>query len=247
VRWQALQYWLRYRYKKSGAVEKITYPTGRVVTNSYDGAGRLSGVSGYASGIQHAPYGVVNQMTLNNGVAESRTYNGRLQPWTITATKDSNTLLSLTNGYGGTNNNGNVLSQTIAPLGVTQLYSTYDGLNRLKTFAEGGLSRSYDHDRYGNRWAPANNGLPLAPQTAIAQSWFEAATNRLVAVEYDEAGNQEQVNPYRMEYDAENRQKSSTLTIGADTYTSRYYYDPEHGRRVAKVTADGTTTVYVYL
>jgi hypothetical protein len=29
------QYWFRYRYKKSGAVEKITYPTGRVVTNSY--------------------------------------------------------------------------------------------------------------------------------------------------------------------------------------------------------------------
>ena len=237
-----LTYAFQYAYNEAGGLETMTYPSNRVVSYCSDAAGRISGVTGYASGIQYAPHGAASQMTLGNGVLETTTWEPkRMQPTAISAVKGGNTLLGLTLGYGTASNNGNVLSQQIQPLNVTQSYG-YDSLNRINQFTEAGLSRGYGLDQYGNRWVPANTGLPLSPLTPITQSWFQASTNRLTSTGYDTSGNQTQVNPFAVVYDGENRQMNATNSVAGIVIT--YRYDGE-GRRVKKA-ANGLTTTYVY-
>jgi len=133
-------------YNLANGVKSLTYPFGRVVTTSYDGAGREVGLSGsianaaaatYVTSTTYAPHGAVSQRTLGNGVLETRADNARLQPWTVTAVRGVTPLLSLTYGYSAGQNNGNVLSQAITQgaTSFTQSYA-YDQVNRLKTASE---------------------------------------------------------------------------------------------------------------
>ena len=85
-------------------------------------------------------------------------------------------LLKLDYSYGGANNNGNVLSQTITVstagqtpgFVATQAYS-YDPLNRIKQAAEtipnqAGWQQAFVYDRYGNRnFEDANTSTLLKP------------------------------------------------------------------------------------
>jgi hypothetical protein len=83
----------------------------------------------YASSISYAPQGAIAAMTLGNGLLDTHAYNARLQPTLIQA----GSLLTLGLNYGTTQNNGNLLTQTIARPGKnwTQTYSYSDGKNRL--------------------------------------------------------------------------------------------------------------------
>ena len=88
----------------------------------------------------------------------------------------------------------------------------------------------------------ASSGYVLSPLTPISQSAFNAANNRIIASQYDPAGNQIVDGQSRtFEYDGENRQ---TRFNGANT---QYFYDGD-ARRVKKVVAGNptTTTVFVY-
>ena len=59
----ALPYTFTYNYDLSGALSSVTYPSGRTVTNAFDAAGRIAGVTGtlsaastpYASSVAYAP------------------------------------------------------------------------------------------------------------------------------------------------------------------------------------------------
>jgi len=117
-------------------------------------AGAASGDT--ANRIQYTAHGAMNVMKLGNGKWEHSSFNGRLQPLQIglgTSSGDSS-VLQLDYTYGGTNNNGNVETQTITvgAMVICQSY-TYDKLNRLWTATEpGAWSQNYGYDRYGNRW-----------------------------------------------------------------------------------------------
>ncbi len=95
-----------YSYNLADGLTRMQYPSGSAVSYAHDDAGRVTTVKKgeqtssvkYAEGVSYAPHGAMTAMTLGNGMAESRSYNGRLQPVTITAVKDPNTQLSLTNG-----------------------------------------------------------------------------------------------------------------------------------------------------
>ncbi|MBI3679714.1 MAG: RHS repeat protein [Acidobacteria bacterium] len=167
-------YGFQYTYDRAGNLKTLTYPSGRVVTTSYDDAGRPVQMTGlragasttYVSGAQYAAHGALMLLQLGNGVTESTGYNNRLQMQTRTAGLPGITLLGLSYGYAVGANNGNVQSQTIshsqigvsgqadfeAALNVTQNYTYSDGANRLTSMAEGGSSRSYGYDSRGNRW-----------------------------------------------------------------------------------------------
>jgi|GEM_PF-3038403 len=77
-----------YSYNLAGTLTSETYPSGRVVTNAYDGANRLQSVSGklnnvttaYVSGMTYWPHGALSQYTRGNGLWSIATYNSRLQP-----------------------------------------------------------------------------------------------------------------------------------------------------------------------
>ena len=235
-------YKMYYGYNLAVGMTSQTYPSQRTVTTSYDAAGRASSVSGsgnetYVSTISYAAHGAMQTMALGNGLTETLSYNSRLQPLSIGV----GSLVSFGYDYGTTNNNGNILSQTIsAPgLNVTQSYSYNDPMNRLTGISESsGWSQTYGYDRYGNR----NTGWSSSQYLPLQVPAISEINNRITAANYsyDAAGNLTQW-PTALGtsvYDAEN--KMISFNGGEATYS----YDGE-GRRVRKATG-GTTTVFVY-
>jgi len=161
----------------------------------------------------------------------------------------------------GSDNNGNLLKQTVSvanddqnssPTSWEQRYG-YDSLNRLTSVAEypnGGSQQnwqqSYQYDRWGNRLINGSttwgNGINNVATT------IDPNTNRLYApndpnhvlINYDSAGNQT-IDSYtgngQRTFDAENRMIAAQDNAGGWTY---YSYDGD-GRRV-KVTESTATT-----
>jgi RHS repeat-associated protein len=133
------------------------------------------------------------------------------------------------------NNNGNVLSQTIARLGfsATQTY-TYDDYNRIQKVQEGSNHRDFQYKEPGNMYVPSSQGTGWAPGsfTPTSPSWFNAKNqlvNPQLGITYDVGGNLTAIGGFTFAYDAENRLVSSTL----NSVTTNYVYDGE-GRRVKK-------------
>ena len=230
----SVAYRFGYTYNVDDSLGSMTYPSNKTVSYSYDKAGRMTTAGGYATNISYEAQGGISSMILGNGITETRSYNNRLQPLTIQA----GSLLTLTYGYG-TANNGNVLSQNISSLGVMQTYG-YDGANRLTSAAEGtNWSQTFEYDRYGNQRIMTETGLG----TSVLEPAAFLTNNRISGTGwgYDAVGNLTG-NPLNetFAYDAENRQKTATTTLGTTTYA----YDGE-GRRVKK-TVGSVTTTYVY-
>jgi len=245
-----------YSYNLAGGLTSLTYPSGRMVNTSYDGAGRFSGVTlggtnaPYVSGMAYTPHGAVQQMTLGNGLSVATPYSAdRLQMQSVTATAGGTTRLSLgfyycpSKALSCTTNNGNVMTETMSTL--RQDY-VYDKVNRLTSAAETGgtseWSQSYGYDPYGNRWVSASTGLTVSGFTPTTSSFYDTYNrlNLTVGSAYDNAGNQTQQGGFAQTYDAEGHVKSSTVNSAVTTYS----YDGD-GRRVNKVSG-GVTTVYVY-
>lgn len=118
-------------YEPAG-VKTETHQSGRVVTYSRDGPGRVTGVTGQKSGVptnyvttvSYAAHGGAASSTFGGGAVESSAWNYRLQPASI----GRGTAFSLSYGYCGAGvtvcgtNNGNVTSQGIGYAVVTQSY-----------------------------------------------------------------------------------------------------------------------------
>jgi len=99
-------YSFSYAYNLDGGMSSTTFPSGRVLTYGFDGAGRVDAVSGVLNSnttttfntstpISYAPQGAIASMTFGNGLTESTTFNGKLQPTQIQA----GSLLTLQYGY----------------------------------------------------------------------------------------------------------------------------------------------------
>lgn len=262
-------YTTAYTYNVSGALIEQTYPSGRVVKNTLDVDGSLSQVQSrrsgetyrnFANGFIYNPAGAVTTMRMGNGKWENTVFNSRRQPTMISLGNGvaSQNLLKLEYGYGTTQNNGNVLSQTITVPGVTQPFVqayTYDSLNRLADATETQNSsqtwkQTFSYDRYGNRnFNTSGINTTTLPQNFdpdIYNPTISTSNNRFNSGQgytYDSSGNTTADAEGRaFVYDAENKQievLESSVTIG------EYFYDGE-GKRVKKVGPAGETTVFVY-
>ena len=252
-----------YTYNLAGALVTETYPSGFVATNSYDAAGRVTGVAGnngtnYVPYVAYDPTGPVSGLTLGNGVIEAWTF-GTLQKQ---PTKLVVTALQSDQSYkvndtwtwsynGATTNNGNVMGATVYKtdwtntvyVNSTQTFG-YDLVNRLTASGETGSmswTRNYGYDAWANGWVTTNSGLTLNSFTPVGSSNFDANNRLLIqGSTYNAAGNQTVIGGFGNTYDSENRQVTSTIGGVTTTYT----YDGD-GQRVQKVSG-GTTTVYVY-
>ena len=211
-------YSLGYVYNLADLLIQQAYPSGRVVSNAYDSAGRVMGVSGSLSGvvtkyagncadafhgncsnpIQYAAHGPIALLPLGNGVTESWSFNNRLQATQMQA----GSLLTLGFGYAPSQNNGNLASQTITrgSQSWSQTYS-YDSLNRLGGQSSQGqytgvqenaaLLQTYGYDGNGNWYLNSFNVNQLPPptnETPQTASWF-LSTNQINGWAYDSAGN----------------------------------------------------------
>lgn len=247
----SVNYNTSYQYNLAGELISLTYPSGRVVAQSYDVIGRLSQIqSGGVNYLASASYNAAGQptaVTYGNGVQAAVGYNARLQLASLSYTKQTSKLLELAYSYAAPNggNNGQITGITdttgTAEAGRTVNY-TYDAWLRLKTAVTTGSSAypqwglSWSYDRYGNRTEQrVTHGS--GPSNAVA---VDAATNRLLGYSYDANGNMTHDGLNSLVYDAENRVLSST-TGGV---TTNYTYDGA-GLRVKKISG-GTTTVYIF-
>ena len=127
-------YSFTYNYNLLDGVTRMTMPSGRVVTTTYDGFGRPFGISGllgstttnYAQGVSYAPHGAIQLIGLANGLFEQTCYNSMLQPFVIrqrplntlfgcqaVTAPDSSDAGYLSYTFSPSNNNGNVTGQAI--------------------------------------------------------------------------------------------------------------------------------------
>ncbi len=258
-----------YRSNLASELVSETYPSGRVVTKVYDGAGRETNVSGllgttttaYVSGMVYAPQGSPTQYSYANGVSRLLTYNARLQPATAVdgkgltggktpsiATPYFSSTWNWNFGSGSTHqDNGNLAADSYThsggglSSGLTFAHSfSYDNVNRLTAASEGNnWTRGFGHDFWGNGWVSAASGIAPAGNTPISNV-FSSANNRISSASYDAAGNQTVVNGNALTYDAESRVNQVTDSGG----TESILYDGS-GDRIEKLVA-GVGRIYVY-
>ncbi|MGH9554487.1 MAG: RHS repeat domain-containing protein [Terriglobales bacterium] len=243
-------YTVGYEYNLAGELKKLTYPSGRIVEQTYDAIGRMttifSGATNYASSFGYNPAGQVTGFNYGNGVTAALGYTPeRLLLSSLSYTKTSQTLFSTSYGYSHPNGgkNGQITSVTDSvDAGRSATYS-YDALHRISTalttgsasYPQWGLSWTYD--RYGNR---TNQTVTAgsAPSNSLAIS---TSTNRITTAGYiyDANGNlaQEGSASFQYKYDAENRMVTFNTSAATYTYVG--------AARVKKV-AGSTTTVYVF-
>jgi RHS repeat-associated protein len=228
-------------YDLAGHMTSLIYPSGRKINNSYNGAGRLTGVTfdtfnatpvNYpyldvpqntsASSWGYWPTGALRSDNFGNGVQEIFGYNSRLQITAITAA-NSSTLLNKTYNYADPNygnaNNGNVININDGISSNRNQSFNYDQLNRLVSGvqADGAFSETFSVDPWGN--------LKQSGSWSFQQAFDQ--NNRIAGWSYDAAGNLLNDGNHNFAYDAEARIKSVDAT-GA-TYT----YDAD-GERVRK-------------
>jgi RHS repeat-associated protein len=230
----------------------------------------LSGTIGgqaknYVSSVSYTPAGQESLIAYGNNVWRATNYNNRLQPY---QTKDminddpaklvrtqcfywgsANNLQACTNP-ANTDNNGNLRATmlgygtggTTTSINFNETF-TYDGVNRLTGVTDdGGWSRTFGYDQYGNMWVPSTTGIPLQGGTVATVNNYDAASNRINGASYDAAGNLTSFTGSALTYDAENRITSATQSgIG-----SMFYYYDGAGRRVQEVSTYSTEKVFVY-
>ncbi len=258
-------YTTSYGYNLAGEVSSVTYPSGRVVQQSYDAIGRLCGVgasgatcttgTNYASGYGYNTAFQVTGFNYGNGVAANMTYSAdRLQLTSLSYAKSGTTLLGLNYWYktDSTNcpnapagNNGQIQCITDSVDTGRNATYTYDALARLSTAVTNGSTTypkwglSFTYDRYGNRTAQSISSGCVAPMVCPSNSvTADTTTNRITGTGYGYDGNGNMTADgvnASTVYDGENR-----LVSISGSPTSTYTYDG-NGRRVKKVSGSTTT------
>ena len=201
-------YSLSYTYNLAGLLATQTYPTNRVLTHSYDNAGRLSQISDgtitFASSFTYAAIGGLLSETWGNGAVHSIAYNSALQVSQIKLKQSSagSELQRYDYLYGQvTQSNGSVdKSKNNGQIGRVDGFIngsstkeweqrfSYDELGRISIASEyqqgtGGTptwKQEFTYDRYGNRFqsGSGNTGMTFVP---VVSSDITAGTNRLIS------------------------------------------------------------------
>lgn len=226
-----------YSYDLSGAIVEETYPSGRVISHSYDQNGELESVSGlkpnqtaprfFLNQVEYNSDGTLKSQRLGNGRWETAHYNERQQITKIGLgySASDTSLLDLAYNYGDeSRNNGSLLQQTINYTGlaeeIRQEYG-YDSLNRLKSAAETSGSQlswkqTFNYDRFGNRTFETGGTTTLSPSepAKVTNPQIDSNSNRLI-VDQDADGQSDYA------YD-----KTGNLVLDAEN--KRFIYDAEN-------------------
>lgn len=187
-----------YGYDANGNRMSLGYPSGRVVTYTFDYAGRPLSANGtisslntsYVTAATYLPFGPMTSLTLGNGTVETRTYNSRYLPLTSSLTHGVTTIAQ----YAYTNDPvGNITAIADSTDATYNRTFGYDDLSRLTT-ANTGTSLwstgSFTYDRMGNMLATT---LGVASQTFTHQGTtplINTATGLTTSMTYDDAGNE---------------------------------------------------------
>ncbi len=261
-----VDYTTQYAYNLLSQLTSITYPSTRVVTQTYDTLGRMasvaSGSTTYLNGLSYNAAGETLGLTMGNGVQGSFTYNDHLQLASLRYFKNGVTPDILNLGYDYTstaqpNNNGQIQAMHYYTQPGAQFEDqtksesfSYDAWFRLKAAqtinvsanTPGTWSLTWAYDRLGNRTQQTLTGGNLP--NGIGQPTFtiDQNTNRLMGFTYDNAGNMTGDSAFTYTYDGANRMKQAQQIASPNTTTTSTYFGP---LRIKK-TVGSTTTLYIY-
>jgi RHS repeat-associated protein len=248
-------------YDLAGNLADLTYPDGRHIHQTFDGAGRLlasnlvdiGGVlesETYLQSISYFPDGSPNMITLGNGVQQIIGETSRLQVQGLAVTSPSGsplspvaplTLLSrsycyvncspVAGGTAGTANNGNIW-QIADGLKPTKTQDfTYDSLNRIHSFSLGGT---------------VNQQFQIDSFGNMAQTLGDAFVPSFIPPAGQQPTNQitnlpcALYTPSQTGYDVVGNQQCSTDQYGG---TSLYSYDAEN--RISQINALNSASPFV--
>ncbi|MHA6890516.1 RHS repeat-associated core domain-containing protein [Ralstonia pseudosolanacearum] len=224
----------------NGQLISLTYPSGNIVGYSYDGAGRIAGLSlttangntTLLSNIQYQPFGQPTGWTWGNGTGYARSFDlsGRLTQFPLGATSGAGATpnaLSRTVNYDAasritTYTHADTTGRTggASAVAANQTFS-YDDQDRLVSYLPANSSQSYRYDANGNRTGQTVGGNSYTQTIDAASNRQRAGTGpNAVANRYDAAGN--------------------LISDGTATYS---YSDRG---RLASVNKNGVTTSYLY-
>ena len=220
---------LTYTYDLTGNMLTSTNGSGTTFTYTYNTAPRLASLTSSQNDANHPPhllsalhYNAAAELTgatLGNGLNETRTYDSRFRPVSISAGSVYTVTIPTSGGFAP---NSNILAANDSVNG-NWTYS-YDDFNRLAAGNATGQAYTWDYDRYGNRWH--QNG-PNSAQYAFDANNHVPSGYGLI---YDAAGDITNDGTTTFTYDAENRMTSATNTSRGLTC---YIYNAE-GQRVRK-------------
>jgi RHS repeat-associated protein len=200
----SILYTTQYGYNKNNVLTSVTYPSGRVITYSLDGAGRISQVDTalggspktLASAVSYLPYGGITGLTFGNGLSLIQGYDNQYRISSIV----SGSILNLTFGYDP---NGNITSMLDAtnPPGAEALEKAgtyaYDPGTNLLAQISGEVSMVFDYDLNGNTISANNRSFVynLSNQlirvedngTTVAEYTYNGAGQRIKKVTQTEA------------------------------------------------------------
>jgi len=264
-------------FDRTGIRKQLTYPSGRVVDYAYGTGGVLAGIrqggSAIFDGLDYAPHGGVEAMTLRlGGYATSwrQTFNGRLWPEHIktgtgidaaTSFTDPRVLFGLEYPAARYELNGNIQQanrywrQTAgANRGTLEFNYGYDRLNRLASAdctltppGGGAQSAAYDWtmDEFGNITTQDKSGGSPGWPGAVNLA-VDRATNRLGGKLHDVAGNllESSTTGVALNFAYLDQGHIREVKNGAGLTLYRYWYDADGKRRIkAKAGGNGSTSI----
>jgi RHS repeat-associated protein len=229
-----------YAYNLDGSPKTLTYPSGRILTYTVKGAGRVTDIKdvansvNYATGATYAPPGELAGMTNGftstfAGVTTTDSYNKRLQPITLSADTNGSgghTVISRSYDFHLANGDNGVVYQIVNGLDSNRTQNfTYDNLNRITQANTTGSNwgETYTVDAWGNL---TNRGPVSGKNTYEPLNASVNTNNQVIGLGYDIAGNLTSNGSSTYIYDARNQ------LINTGGYT--YGYDA-NGERVKKM------------
>lgn len=254
---------LFYSYDAASRIKTVTYPSGAVVTYSYDAAGQVSQVDltangatqTLASGIRHAPFGPLTELTFGNGVTLTQDLDTayRLATQSVPGV--------LERGYTRYDGNGNLETWTDALFGGGSNFA-YDTLNRLDSGSGFFGARDYDYDLNGNRTQLVSDGattnygyIPQTNRLNIAGGWSYTldtngnTTHKLAAdglgLVYTYNSHNRMVAVAERSITGSARKGKNMKPVIGDVMQVAYDYNGL-GQRVIKTLADGAVTQFLY-
>ncbi|RZI62657.1 MAG: RHS repeat protein [Rubrivivax sp.] len=239
----------RYGYNDAGRVNRITYPSGRVVTIQYDAGLPVSmslapNASGTAqpliSDIQWEPFGPVRswQMQMTSGTKlQERVFDqyGRLVRYPLGAVVRDITYDAADRIVSYTHLDATSGQSTAAAQAMNQSFG-YDELGRLTSIITPANSWAITYDANGNRTSVAINGASRGYTTATTSNRLTSISNPARGFGYDAAGNT--LSDTGMAYTTTYRLDNRLGTLSRSGLTTTYQYDAG-GQRVRKENSAG--------
>nr|WP_269460718.1 DUF6531 domain-containing protein [Ferriphaselus amnicola] len=241
----AATYVTRYSYDVQGKLTSMTYPSGRLVSYSYDTIGRVSQVSTtlsgqtqvLVSGITYHPFGGVKSMLRGNGKTYTRLVDqdGRIASYTVNGK-------SMSIGYNPASEIALITDSTNPTLAAS--YS-YDPMSRLTNYTQGSISQGFVYDKVGNRTSQTVGATSTtygyaATSNRLASTQVGAAAAKTVTQDVNGATTSDGVKQYA--YDIRGRMSQATTAQG----TVNYFVNALGLRTRKQATFTTTDTVYLY-